>query len=665
MQTRIGHIRISYRVPRGSPSASALVPTLERVAHERLAAVCERAFSRVFEDDPAVHVVRKVSARVAVLSRRATFESRIAEQWGHRLCAAVMEAIKGDGNSENVVRFENQSEFVARFLIDLAVGKNVWGIWYYGCFRRYRKLPDADAILAVFEDNREWLGDILRRLRLSGRLETVLARMGAAGQQKLWRVVIRGATPPEASTEAFRVFMTSALRVVDALDLWSAGRPSDAAALDAYLQSRPATPQWTNTASLSNAVADAIQFLLGAGWLARPVSLRPEHLSELERVLAANFDWLDTVHLSNRVRAIFRSPPAHEPEKKFVLRPPGATPAQKRLLEMLSRRVVEGGCRLEAGDTTPHSNLLRLLAALTEQVDASACASITPLLESIVAVWLVLHRTGRSRETLSQLRQGSLATLPQASRFGFEATTAAHLQAIASAGESAVTLVEHLIKQSDGGAAVGESVSVESSCAGLFLLVRTLQDLRIQAVLKECEFDSTESLLTGLSIRIGGAGAWRNGVLDDGAALWAGIEAKEAVARLNHLETLNRRRFEAAFLDLISAQRLFNPLEHPPVAPEQELPGCSGDLIALLDHTSGWLLQAWARWLPGLGNSSVPYLLRNFIRRPGAIEVSPRFLDVHLVPGALDVVLKMAGYLSETPEAFWLGNRRVRFSLGG
>jgi hypothetical protein len=80
---------------------------------------------------------------------------------------------------------------------------------------------------------------------------------------------------------------------------------------------------------------------------------------------------------------------------------------------------------------------------------------------------------------------------------------------------------------------------------------------------------------------------------------------------------------------------------------------------------AGVLLRLWARWLRSFGESSVPYLLDKFIRRPGTIWVTSTEIVVTLDRRPLDIVLEMAGYLGEIDRVPWLGNRRVRFQLRG
>jgi hypothetical protein len=77
------------------------------------------------------------------------------------------------------------------------------------------------------------------------------------------------------------------------------------------------------------------------------------------------------------------------------------------------------------------------------------------------------------------------------------------------------------------------------------------------------------------------------------------------------------------------------------------------------------LLHVWARWLRQFAASSVPYLLTNFIRRPGRVYTDANSILVEMEPRPLDVVIHMAGYTAELERVPWLGHRRVRFQPRG
>src|ERR1043165_904023 len=655
MQTRIGHLHIAYRTPQGLASASLLVSTLKRVASERIAAVCDQAFAESFPDDPTVRVVRRVASRVAVVSGREILESKIAAQWGHRLCAAVIESIV-EANGDNVVCFENQAEFVAAFLAELSVG-DPWSKWFFGAFASYRALEQGEVVLAVLEDNQEWLLEIFRRLRQENSLEAVLSYLTNQEQQRLWKEVIRGA-PRQEPKEAFHIFVKSAVAVLDSLGLWSGERPSEHLILESYLATFPSTPRWTNAVSLADAVADVVQFLIATYFESRVTPLQEDQIASLQKLLSNKFDWLEVGHLLKRVLLIFQAWAAIQEQKQFVLRPLAPSAVQKRLLEQTTELVGAGHCRLDLRDESSYANLIRLLVSLSAGSDSSSVTSIIPLLENVVAAWVALRHRSDSTEIIAALCRRSIpASGGEQAALGHIAN---HLHVIGSSGEPAIALVEELLKQSKTPKEF--DVVIQTGCAGLFLLVRAIRDLRLKTALYDAGFESFESLLTGIAVCIGGDSVWRNERLDEGAALWAGIESKDSIAKLELLESLDREQFENSFTGLLAAHRIDEPSE---LNFRESLPAvpCSEAVLSLLLTTANRVLHAWARWLPGLSNSSGHFLLEKFIQRPGAIVFAPHFLEVRLRPGPLDTVLRMAGYLEETPAALWLGNRRVRFRI--
>lgn len=75
------------------------------------------------------------------------------------------------------------------------------------------------------------------------------------------------------------------------------------------------------------------------------------------------------------------------------------------------------------------------------------------------------------------------------------------------------------------------------------------------------------------------------------------------------------------------------------------------------------VLRAWARWLPRMSTASIDYLVSNFIRREGALDISDEVISVELEPAPLDIVTEMAGYFEDIENIHWLGGRTMRFRV--
>lgn len=633
--------------------------SLERVARERIEEVCDRAFEETFQNDPTVFVVRSVHARVAVLATQATLESRLAEQLGARLCASVVRVIAGASNNENVVRFENQAEFVSGFLSDLVAG-TAWAHWYHGAFRIHRDLPTDQTVLAVLFENLDCLGEILNRLTIANALVAVLKALGPEGQRRLW---LRVATqsPGQPSEDAIRIFVQTAFHLIDSLSLWAASRPSEEGLFRDYLLSQPASPQWTDPSSLASAVVEVLRFLSRQGWISAPHTFRSDELVRLDAAINASCDWLDRSFLKNSFLMLLSPDSSENLVRSFTLRPSLLTPAQLRLLHSLLSVIRDRLCQLDPTDGNSHSHLLRILASLAA-AEPSANLSHIPVLESIVETWLLLRNSATRDSDLLNLRYGQIESLLGSVPAAEKNRLRPHFQSVANAGEPAIAIILELLSQYSVKPRGSALEQFDSNCAGLFLLVRTVQDLRLATLLNEAGFPSLEPLLVALSLRIAGPLAVEAGNLDAGAAVWSGIVAEEFPTFLPRLATLDAYRFHHNLSELIAAQRLIDPIPSQEFADQpSSVVSVSPEISSLLDFTAASLLHTWARWLPGLSSSSIGFLLEKFVRRAGTLYLYPDRIDVSLSSGPLDAILRMAGYLSDSPTIPWLGNRFVRF----
>jgi hypothetical protein len=81
----------------------------------------------------------------------------------------------------------------------------------------------------------------------------------------------------------------------------------------------------------------------------------------------------------------------------------------------------------------------------------------------------------------------------------------------------------------------------------------------------------------------------------------------------------------------------------------------------LLGVMAAGLLRLWARWLRNFSGSSAPYLLEQFLHRPGTVFAGADEWRIALAPRPLDVVLEMAGYFDPLERVPWLGGRRLVF----
>jgi hypothetical protein len=76
------------------------------------------------------------------------------------------------------------------------------------------------------------------------------------------------------------------------------------------------------------------------------------------------------------------------------------------------------------------------------------------------------------------------------------------------------------------------------------------------------------------------------------------------------------------------------------------------------------VVRIWARWLKGGGMAQAGqgYLLNQMIRRPGWVRRDKSGqVQVAVKPGALDIVMQLAGYLEPLERVSWLKNANICF----
>jgi len=443
------------------------------------------------------------------------------------------------------------------------------------------------------------------------------------------------------------------LQIIATLGLWNARPLDESDLLASYAATRPQPPDWTDRRALASAVRSILYFMQRCGHIAIP------HEGEFEerwRVsvgeLAKTLDWLDLDWLGQVLVAL---PQKTAPAPEAARNPDvfGATPNQSRLLVRLRQILAAAVVPLDRAQPDSESNALRLFAALAAAEPEIAAHPATPsILKLLLAAWAAIECAEDPIAVLKQLRAGRiLSALPGLTPGHFEA-----LRATGALGSVAADVIHELMANSPIALhGPADRDTIYSACAGLFLLVRAITEVRITP---------PAPVLFALGLQWFGTCD-----PDPGLALWSGLAEPEPAASI-----LNR--LEPAACDSLLA-RVRNILEgrasiDPRLAFIMELASELTD-----DLTDNWpsdverppsiralavhLLRLWSRWLRGFAQSSVPYLLQQFIRRPGEIELRPDEIVVILRPAPLDLVLEMSGYLAPTPAVPWLAQRRVSF----
>ncbi len=654
MSLRIGRWKCTYRIMETQPQAALLaVDVLERRVRHAVLDAYEKSLEAAFAEDPAVYVVRRLDVKLAVHVAAELNVPALVRGWGTRMGAAAVHAISAASDSANIVCFEDQADFIAHFLSDL-LRDLAWQRWCYGAFARFRHTPGRETVLTILREHPHLLAGIFRSLARLGSMRAVLDLLDGAAATALWREAMR---PPAREPDAaeFFLFVRAALQIIACLGLWNARPLDESELLAAYAATRPQPPDWTDRRALASAVSSILRLTERRGHIAIPDE---DEFQERWRVNAAELakalDWLDLDWLCQVLAA---RPQQTAPTPQAARHPhvSGATPNQSRLLARLRQILATAVVPLDRAHPDSESNALRLFAALAATEPEIVAHPGTPsILKVLLAAWAAIQCAVDPIAALQQLRAGRVPTaLPD--------LTPGHLDALRSAGvlgsPAADVLHELMTHGPIALRAPSADAAIPTACAGLFLLVRAISEVRIAP---------PGPILFALGLQ------W-SGVRDNdpGLALWSGLAQPEpGAAILNRLDPAVCGSLLLRVQNILENRASIDPGSTLRTDFASELTAVLADnwpsdvpqqssITALAVH----LLRLWSRWLRGFAQSSVPYLLQQFIRRAGQIEVRPDEIAVIMRPAQLDVVLEMSGYLAPTPPVPWLAHRRVSFRI--
>ncbi len=587
----IGHLHTRLAVAGDGAAAGPLRARLERLLAGDVLDAYAEALDAALGGDPAVYVVREVALRVTVagdLDR----QPGLARAWGQGLAGVVSRLLSdaievgdpGDAGhafdadagdpfaaTANVVRFDDQAAHVAAFIAALGRGR-AWERWYFGAFAHLRGLPFDDAARAALLDNRPPLPAILARLgRRPATLRAVLRRLSPATLAALWRDGVRGDAPSPA--EAARPILFAVIDWAERLGLWHDSpwhdspwrdspwrdspwrdTPPSPEALAAAYFAEPRLPlDWRDAAALALCFAEVARFSRARGWL------RPWAGGAAFEAALRPLDWLDVAQL-----------------RRLLLddAPPNAvgSPRQAALLRALGEALAR--VRLDAARPDSPANALRWLGALEPAWAADEHAR--ELIEAFLAAWARSERGEAARDgawlaalgpagwgVMERLRREEALTqrqeeaLTQKTQRGQERQEEERRKAeedglrISMLGNSLSSATR---ADSEAGRGVeaarrarpgpDEAGWFESECAGLFLLLRAMQDARLPALAS-----FAAGVDPALVARLPTALALR----------WAG----EALANDPGLLLFAAGRMATDFTEETDEERILRPVLHP------------------------------------------------------------------------------------------------------
>jgi hypothetical protein len=307
----------------------------------------------------------------------------------------------------------------------------------------------------------------------------------------------------------------------------------------------------------------------------------------------------------------------------------------------------------------------RLLAALAEQEPEMARDPHSRVIvEQIAAAWAAVGSAAAPRRVMEAIAAGDPATVVAAwsgatgaARPG-SAVAESALMTVARLGEQAGAVLAALGgPEPDGrrpGLQAGDPTAVDSPVAGVLLLARVVLDVRLTDLAERHGYppNGPGHLLAAVGLRWAGMVDPDDGALDPAIRLLAGRDAPRTAHELAagwHAVTSDaHNRWRGVVEELLSRHRL-SPAD-PAAGP--------------VDLTADALLRIWVRWLRGFEQSSIPFLLEQFVRRPGTIVERPDGVMVRLSGRPLDIVLKMSGYFRPIEVLPGTTGRRIEFAVG-
>jgi hypothetical protein len=580
------------------------------------------------------------------------------------IAAQLARAVRDpDRDGADLVRFASVADYLAAFLAALAKG-DAWRHWYFGPLRRLARLDPPAVFLALDAEGHD-MARVVQALKRSGDLGQVLSAVGEEALAQMWPSSRRA--PPDQAEWLSLVRL--ALDLARALG-WDISGHRDLEAWAAELAGGAgAELDWTDPVVLAHALARAVRLVSGPAADGR-------HVSAVQ--LPAGLDWVDTDALVQALSA--PPPPALTPGGQAEAPVPVPRPPRTRAIEAALSRLISGGA-VVLDRRSPGTAAIMAWAALTEQMPELAGAA-----------W--------ARDAVRGFVDRRLA----------------------GAGPAAV-------RDETAGRAGADRhcMATEVPCAGIYLLLRTLDAIKMPALCRRAGVPAI-ALLEALARRwagpvdaaaalrpITGEVASRAGSLSaDALQLLQAEVARVAVTQRPVTREVLRSRavpFGATAMAVIlgdaddlmwlGGQRQDPARPADPALPWwQEVTGgpaprtesLAGDAddpgrallladLATMAHAHAGdpeidlpldlialaVLRHWAWWLRGFSTASIPCLLATFIRRPGRLTTDDGTVHVGLSRRPHDVVLDVSGCL-DSVELQWPWGpgrvRRVEFTMG-
>ena len=701
MTGRIEHWERKYRVRH-----AAAVGRLDALTGPVLAAY-EDAVRGALADPDEVVLVRDLHVRL-VLTSTGDADAERARAWGRAMATAVLRALARP-DAGGVARFPDRAAHLAAFLAAAAHGRAT-DDWTFARFAACRRPTARETLAAALLAHPALAPAAIRRLRLSGDLPRVVGVLGPLAA-RVWAETVAGPSPLPAEE---RPLFAAALALVERL-----GGAVPRAAAEAWFAEfaagpRPAT-DWQDRTHLAEAVAVAVRFVLARS----PVAPAPTAAAVAAAVAA--LDWLDTEWLARRVVAQFAATPPTAP--RIAVGRPAPSPRHRDWVAAFHAALPRLAADLDRSDLRSPANALLAFAALTaDRPEWLTDLAVPGFVEAVLAAAAGLAAAGgggssvpavRAIEAMGpravELARAVAGRTDPARRGGGSRILGPDGIATAAAGaflllravqDLRLTALAHRAGYPAAGA-LGAGWLVAALAGrwaglplgpdpdpGLLALAGLDAPFDRAAFQAAWADDGGGRRARGFQVALGRTllghrllgdptrlavavvphpGGWAAFAGDESSQVWpfaAPVDSPDAP--LDEWLATWRTEWEAVVGGPVEVARVAAPAAL--AAAVEALAGESvGDPPAdvVLAAAAQSALRAWARWLPRLERASTPYLLGQFIRRPGRIFRAGDGWLVELDPRPLDVALHVSGYLDPIEPLPGTAGPVVQFRIGG
>ena len=471
----------------------------ERLASEAVLVAFEKAIADVVTDEREVVLLRKVALRFTAFEPEGS-HLELAEQWGRAMATAVQEAIKRN-DPDNVRRFADIEEHLVCFLHAIVSQQNA-DAWYFARLggSEDSQLPAENQIESLLERHLDCWPEVLAQLSQRGLFPSVMRQVSWPLQQQLWSVGIRG-LKVTADRERERPVFAAALQIVSRICRRQFDSLESNNSFQAYINLPQPETDWSDATHLAEAVYSAIRFVLGRFSLKLDVAAEAE-ASLTTRIDAAlqTLDWLDREWLQRRlVIHATRNQPSEKASTAAATRPgsPKLAAWEQAWQRVESRFLAE--C-----DSTTTASPGNCLLALSLLVENHADWVHDPALPAFVERLLKQKATNFVHDLAAQTdAQNADWELSQV-HVTFQKSEA-RPYSLASDSLSALSAsdAQSALPPSDAPSASDASDSFRESSldgrqfttafAGVFLLVRGLQDLRLSSTARQTGFPNADA----------------------------------------------------------------------------------------------------------------------------------------------------------------------------